>query len=288
MKKIAYIILTCEKYLQTRVLWQFQNCFKYINKKDCYYLSCKPSTLKNNNNKLLLSIYGWNTSDDYRSCPDKYIAFFKNLNLDYDWFVFIDDDTFVFPLRINKFLSNFNENQNIYIGNILTHLREMEYMSGGAGFIISKPTYLLIKEFISTSPMSSIQKKYYEQFYGDVSFGIWVKLINEKLNIGNKTETETEKKEPIRLVHSSYFNQNNHNSIEQLKTDITFHYVTTKEKFEFYNKYNQHDVHNGQIYFWDFFRYSYFLINFYRVFSMLLQKLLNIFIYKHRSLNNSQ
>ena len=34
MKKIAYIILTCEKYLQTRVPWQFQNCFKYINKKD--------------------------------------------------------------------------------------------------------------------------------------------------------------------------------------------------------------------------------------------------------------
>ena len=37
MKKIAYIILTCEKYLQTRVSWQFQNCFKYINKKDMAY-----------------------------------------------------------------------------------------------------------------------------------------------------------------------------------------------------------------------------------------------------------
>ena len=134
--------------------------------------------------------------------------------------------------------------------------------------------------------MSSIQKTHYEQLYGDVSFGIWVKLINEKLNICNKTETKTEnkteKKEPIRLVHSSYFNQNNHNSIQQLKTDITFHYVTTKEKFEFYNE------HNEKMYFWNFSRCSYFLINFYRVFSMLIQKLLNIFIYKSRSLNNSQ
>ena len=286
MKKIAYIILTCEKYLQTRVPWQFQNCFKYINKKDCYYLSCKPSTYLISN-KLPLPIYGWNTSDDYRSCPDKYIAFFKNLNLNFDWYVFIDDDTFVFPLRINKFLSGFNEKQNIYIGNILTHLREMEYMSGGAGFIISNPTYLLIKDFISTSPMSNIQKKYYEQLYGDVSFGIWVKLINEKLNIGNKTETSTEKKEPIRLVHSNYFNQNNHTSIEQLKTDITFHYVTTREKFEFYNKYNEYNQYNEQRLFWNFSRYNYFLSIFGRFFSMLLQKLLNIFINKPRSLNNS-
>ena len=160
-------------------------------------------------------------------------------------------------------------------------------MSGGAGFIISNPTYLLIKDFISTSPMSNIQKKYYEQFYGDVSFGIWVKLINEKLNIGNKTETTTEKKEPIRLVRSNYFIQNNHTSIQQLKTDITFHYVTTREKFEFYNKYNEYNQYNEQRHFWTFSRYNYFLINFYRFFSMLLQKLLNIFINKPRSLNNS-
>ena len=98
MSKICYIILTCEKYIDTRVNWQSATCFKYINNKDCYYLSCKPVNCKKN-------IYGWYTKDDYTSCPDKYIAFFKNLDLVYDWYVFIDDDTFIFPDRLQKFLS---------------------------------------------------------------------------------------------------------------------------------------------------------------------------------------
>lgn len=274
MTKIAYIILTCEKYLKTRVSWQLQTCFKYINKKDCYYLSCKSSTQKNNNTNHDVHIYGWNTSDDYRSCPDKYIAFFKNLNIDYDWYVFIDDDTFVFPSRINKFLSSFNEKEYIYIGNILTHLREMKYMSGGAGFIISKPSYSLIKDFISNSSISNIQKKYYEQLYGDVSFGIWVKLINEKLL--------TEKKEPIRLHASTDLHPTTHNNVSQLNTKASFHYVTTKEQFEFYNKYNE------ALYFWSFSRYIYIINFFYMKILMLLERLLDIFIYKSRSLNDSQ
>jgi hypothetical protein len=269
MTKTAYIILTCEKYLKTRVSWQLQTCFKYMNKKDCYYLSCKSTRQKYDN--ITISIYGWNTSDDYRSCPDKYIAFFKNLNIDYDWYVFIDDDTFVFPNRIYKLLSSFNEKQYIYIGNILTHLREMRYMSGGAGFIISKPTYLLMKDFINNSCISYIQKKYYEQLYGDVSFGIWVKLVNERLL--------TEKKELVQLCNSNYLHPTTHNNANQLQTSASFHYVTTKEQFEFYNKYNEVQIFSRYIY----------IINFFgRIFSLLLQKLFNIFIYKSRSLNNSQ
>lgn len=68
MSNICYIILTCEKYLPTRATWQRENCFKYTNSSNLYYLSCKPGSN---------SVYGWNTTDDYNSCPLKYIEFFR-------------------------------------------------------------------------------------------------------------------------------------------------------------------------------------------------------------------
>jgi hypothetical protein len=267
MHSIAYIILTCEKYLTTRVSWQLQTCFKYVNKNNCYYLSCKPSLINNT------KIHGWNTSDDYRSCPDKYIAFFKNLNIDYDWYVFLDDDTFVFPNRINELLSKYNSKKIIYIGNILTHLREMKYMSGGAGFIISKPTYLLIRDFINNSSINNIQKKYYEQLYGDVSFGIWVKLINEKLS--------TEKKELIELCHTDFLYPYTCNNTTQLKTYASFHYITTREQFDYYNKYNKYNK--------NVFSHYLFIIHFF-VFEIVsfIKNLFYMFIYKTSSLRNIQ
>jgi hypothetical protein len=221
--KIAYIILTCEKYLNTRVKWQVKNCFRYVNKLNCYYISGNPHILK------YARIYGWNTKDDYKSCPDKYIAFFKNLNLNYDWYVFLDDDTFVYPERLEYLLNSLDKNDNLYIGYLLTHLRELNYMSGGAGFIISRPTYLLIRSFINNSCINYIQQQFYEQIYGDVSFGIWIKLINEKLS--------TEKKEPIQLINDLNFQPNIHINKEQLNECITFHYVTKKEQFDFYFKF---------------------------------------------------
>lgn len=250
MSKICYIILTCEKYINTRVNWQSDTCFKFINNKDCYYLSCRPVNSKKN-------IYGWYTKDDYTSCPDKYIAFLKNLDLDYDWYVFIDDDTFIFPDRIQKIVSQFNKNDYLYIGHLLTHLRDLQYMSGGAGFIISKPTYLLLKKFISNSNMNSIQKKFYEQLYGDVSFGIWIKLINEKQH-NNK----------IKLFNNPNFKPNKHNDECELGNCVTFHYVTTREHFENYYKLMKKNI------LWVFILFLYNLFNFiiYKLISLCRRK----------------
>jgi hypothetical protein len=263
--KIAYIILTCEKYLNSRVKWQVKSCFKYINKSDCYYISCIPHIFKYSR------IYGWNTKDDYKSCPDKYIAFLKNLNLNYDWYVFIDDDTFVYPNRLENFLDNFNKTNHLYIGYLLTHLRELNYMSGGAGFVISHPTYLLIKNFINNSCINYIQHKYYEQIYGDVSFGIWIKLINEMLL--------TEKKEPIQLVGNLNFQPNIHNNVEQLNECITFHYVNSKEQFEFYEQFMIKPKLELPYYIYIISAFCWF------VFISIFQKLFNYIVNKSCSLN---
>jgi hypothetical protein len=151
-------------------------------------------------------------------------------------------------------------------------------MSGGAGFIISKPTYSLIKDFINKSCISYIQKKYYEQLYGDVSFGVWVKLINEKLH--------TQKKEPITLVSTDKLNPYTHNNDSQLKECASFHYVTNKEQFEYYNKYNDGSNCNGyneQF----FYHFTYIITKLLDVFSMIIQKLFYMVIYKPSSLPNT-
>jgi len=122
---VCYIILTCEKYLQTRAKWQKETCFKDVSENDCYFLSCKPSPP---------NTYGWNTEDDYKSCIIKYVKFFQNLTIKYDWYMFIDDDTYVFPNRVEQYLANYDNTQPLYIGSIWKHIKELRFTSGGAGF----------------------------------------------------------------------------------------------------------------------------------------------------------
>jgi ribosomal protein L40E len=136
---ICYIILTCEKFLETRSKWQRECCFEFVDPSCYFYLSCKPGPN---------SVYGWNTADDYESCPQKYIEFFKQMDLEYDWYVFLDDDTFVFPDRMIKTLSKFDKSQSLYIGDKLSHMFPFVYMSGGASFVLSNSSYKLVKEYV--------------------------------------------------------------------------------------------------------------------------------------------
>jgi hypothetical protein len=39
--RICYIVLTCEKYIDTRVKWQMKTMFKNIDPTDIYYLGHK-------------------------------------------------------------------------------------------------------------------------------------------------------------------------------------------------------------------------------------------------------
>jgi hypothetical protein len=108
MSKICYIILTCENYLPTRATWLRENSLKYTNPSDYYFLSCKPGPN---------SVYGWNTADDYNSCPWKYIEFFRNMDLDYDWYVFLDDDAFVLTNRYRENLYKLDHTKSLYLGH---------------------------------------------------------------------------------------------------------------------------------------------------------------------------
>ena len=137
--KICYIILTCEKYINSRAKWLLKYSLCNVEKKDIYFLSCKNQEP---------NVYGWNTSDTYESCPLKYIRFFQNMMIDYDWYFFMDDDTFILPHRLEKFVKNFDKNKSLYIGHKCDHISFPLYMSGGAGFLMSKPLYLSLINYI--------------------------------------------------------------------------------------------------------------------------------------------
>jgi len=204
--KCCYIILTCENYLKTRAKWLLENCLYNVDPSDIYFLSCK---------KIEPNIYGWDTPDNYESCPLKYIRFLKNMELDYDWYYFMDDDTFVFPERLKMFVMNYNKDEPLYIGHRCENYAFPIYMSGGAGFLLTKPLYLSLCEYIRNIP----DEQLYVSIYGDYSIGLWLSNI-EKQVIPNKL-----------------FNPTTHNNDYELNNCVSFHYLKTEEQYKFYNNF---------------------------------------------------
>jgi hypothetical protein len=205
--KICYIILTCEPYLSTRVKFLLETSLKNVNPTDIYFLSCK--SIKPN-------IYGWDTADNYESCPLKYVRFFQNMTIDYDWYYFMDDDTFVFPERLNNFVEQFIKSDSLYIGNRCKNYSFPLYMSGGAGFLLTKPLYLKLVDYIRQKSDNEL----ITHIYGDYLMGLW---------ISNITDTN--------LIDIDLFNPTLHDNEDQLKNCISFHYLKTKEHYDFYSNF---------------------------------------------------
>ena len=218
--KICYIVLTCEKYLPTRIEWQNSTFFQKVDKKDIFFISCKSSGE---------NVYGWNTEDDYQSCPIKYIKFFMNMDIDYDWYIFIDDDTYMNTTNLTKYLKNYDPTKKYYIGSSRFDKWRVKYMSGGAGFCLSKSLYNSITEYIRSK--NNMQELYFN-FNGDVTLGSWVNHIPDVL-----------------YVHENRFYAQKHKSENQLFEFISFHYLNTKEDFEFYYKKENNNINlNNYLY----------------------------------------
>ena len=168
--RICYVVVTCEKYLDTRVNCQLETMFKSVPLEDIYFLGHKSDPERR--------LFSWGAPDDYNSAPFKLRDFFFHMTLDYDWYIIIDDDTYVYTNRLMAFLQSLSHSDldRMAIGKILDHVKDSEwgyYYSGGAGTVLSRGLYKDICNLIQTNPVEKIVR----HNCGDICLGMWIKYI---------------------------------------------------------------------------------------------------------------
>jgi hypothetical protein len=207
--KVCYIISTCNKYLDTRVQYQWDTFLKDVNKEDVFYLTADPDVENRQ--------FGWGCLDDEKNIAWKYIHFVYNMKdiLNYDWYCFFDDDTFVFNDRLKKFLLKYDCNKDYYIGCQLDHIRDVcIYASGGAGYAMSNSLY----NKVFTHVQNLGEQGAFKHWCDDVCIGIWVKELQEKYN-------------SIEYIHKpNIFLVDHFKEMQQLKTCVMCHKIFTKEE----------------------------------------------------------
>ncbi|ESO90966.1 hypothetical protein LOTGIDRAFT_191447 [Lottia gigantea] len=79
------------------------------------------------------------TAKAFRYCHDHYLE-------EFDWFLKADDDTFIVVENLRKFVSNFSSSEPIYFGHNFMRYFKQGYMSGGAGYVLSREA---LKRFVT-------------------------------------------------------------------------------------------------------------------------------------------
>lgn len=189
-------------------------------KEDIYFFSDRSIDI---NNYLCLT-----NDDSYNSCVAKnvlgFIYFYENLLNKYDWFMCIDDDTYLNINNLNQSINIFDSNTNICIGNIIAcwpQDRMLQYPSGGAGYIISRRSLeTIIKDLKYYRDINYIINNYPQIRFSDVFIG---KILND-----NK----------ITLINDNLFSGENWKNLKLNKNNISYHYVKKNDMLEIHNELN--------------------------------------------------
>ena len=218
--KICYIISTCDKYLDTRVKYQMETFFNDVNQNDIFYLTSKSNIEKRH--------FGWNCMDDEKNITWKYIHFFYNMSniLEYDWYIFVDDDTFIFIDRLKSLLTNYNKDDFYYIGNELDHIKKdfCLYMSGGAGYAISNGLYKILYNYVKENGINNS----YKHWCDDLCIGLWINELKNKYNI-------------IQIDNKNFL-IDPHKNEHELNNAITIHRTMTEEANKFYYNISKQNI----------------------------------------------
>lgn len=135
---------------------------------------CKHSKLYTEYNTLNLS-----EKDDYNSNTEKglkpFIYHYLN-NTDFDFYVAIDDDTFINFKNLNFFLSNLSKT-NLEMHGHVRKFSGISHVQGGPGIIMNKKTFDCLAELLSITEEFNEPKAYKFKYY-DVILGDCVRLHN--------------------------------------------------------------------------------------------------------------
>jgi hypothetical protein len=231
--KIKFIILTCEKYHNTRVDTIRKT---WGENKDIWFLS---------DMNMCDDIIGYDyLQKGYENIWMKYSELLKKTtSYEYDWYFFTDDDTFVNVNRVNELLKEYSNNDPICIGHVgllNSDGKDMDgnatgfpihtingkdvslplyYVSGGAGFILSKKSMNLICDYMRNLESYQIPRSY----NGDVTFGFWMR--NSEIKV-------------IDILGFWWTNPKelNHDKIK-IENSYTYHYINEDDMKKIYLSY---------------------------------------------------
>jgi hypothetical protein len=221
--KICFIISTCDKYLDNRVKFQMETMLKDFPTSDIYYLTSKPDVENRQ--------FGYNCMDDEENITWKYIHFIYNMKIpEYDWYIFIHDDTFVFQDRLKNLLQNYNHSKCYYIGKECDDIKNEGclYTSGGAGYAISNALYSQIYSYIYENGINNS----YKHASIDLCIGLWIQEISKKDGIS------------VKQLNNHLFHLDVHKSEAELLHAITFHKLMTLEQYQFYQSIREKETNN--------------------------------------------
>lgn len=203
--RIAYVIITCEKYVNTRIKWQQATWLSAVNPADVYYLGHKMDP----DNRM----FHWFAGDDHLSQSQKIIDFFCNMYLDsYDFIIICDDDTYVFHDRMKMMLIGYDPNALVCFGHVHTP-NDFNFYYSGAGIVLSRAVYKELYALVRLDPKIV-------HHCADVSIGIW--LIRLKNIIPGMV-----------LIHHMQLHLDYYDPASDVLTHaITFHHVKTEKQFQ--------------------------------------------------------
>lgn len=232
---MEFIVLTCDKYLDTRVKSIRETWGK---DKNITFLSDTTTDIPN--------VLGFNTQQDYSGIFLKYYYFFSAYDFTrYDYYFFTDDDTFIHLKNLEKLdlpskdepfcigrvgclnpdgtdISGNQTGTNVSLITGDNVVLPLYYPGGGAGFILSQSACNLIQKYLNSEIIAPNSK------FSDVSVGFWIR--NSGVNLINNENFWWDNHEKLKS------NTLNYTSDENV---ITHHYVDEKLMVEYHKKYNQ-------------------------------------------------
>jgi hypothetical protein len=239
LNNTQFVILSCDSYLESRI-----KTLRETWAKDTSHVFLIDSDLEGIEN-----IVGYNTPKNYDGIQEKYINFFLHYDFSkFEYYFFADDDTFVILKNLHKEQVPHSD-EPFCLGRHL-HLSEsgmdkwgnnthypvhrisgkesslpLDYASGGSGFILSRSSCNLIKEYLKNIETIDIPRS----AHGDVSIGFWMRSAGVRLIPGNNLWWST----PDELINNTWEKYENNGE------ELTFHYVSTEKMRELNNQYNK-------------------------------------------------
>jgi hypothetical protein len=160
-------------------------------------------------------VYKVTDKKGYLDLEEKHINGLKFINsnfVDYKWYFFCDDDTFVNTKKMNEFLEIAQEDIVYgYLINCWRTIPSLYFPSGGAGVLISKKNLKKVSNNIVGKGT---------KFAADVTLGL--NLIDENIKVSNCEYFHSEKSEHYGI------------SVENIKEHITFHHIKNLNEMQTY------------------------------------------------------